>query len=244
MSKDDKKIAVVTGGTRGIGLEISRDLIAKGHYVIAFYAGNDAAAKEFKAETGCDAYKVDVSDLDACLAVAEKIKKKHGVVSVLVNNAGITRDGMLHKMTGDQWRDVITTNLNSCFNMCRAFVADMRDAKFGRIINISSINGQKGQLGQTNYAAAKAGMIGFTKSLALESARKGITANVVCPGYIQTEMTGAMDAAVLESIVKQIPQGRMGHASEIAAVVSFLASDEAAYITGATISANGGQYMA
>ncbi len=244
MNKEDKKIAIVTGGTRGIGLDISKDLIANGYFVVAIYAGNEAAAKAFKADTGCDAYKVDVSDLDACLAVAEKIKKKHGVVSVLVNNAGITRDGMLHKMTGDQWMDVITTNLSSCFNMCRAVIADMRAAGFGRVINISSINGQKGQLGQTNYAAAKAGMIGFTKSLALESARKGITANVICPGYIKTEMTEAMDAAVLESIVKQIPQGRMGQPSEIASIVSFLASDNAAYITGATISANGGQYMA
>ena len=240
----DKKVAIVTGGTRGIGLEISRELIAKGYHVAAIYAGNEAAAKAFKDETGHDAFKVDVSDLDACLAVAEKITKKLGAPAVLVNNAGITRDGMLHKMTADQWGDVITTNLNSCFNMCRAFITSMRDAKYGRIINISSINGQKGQLGQTNYAAAKAGMIGFSKALALESARKGITVNTICPGYIKTDMTEAMDAAVLESIVSQIPQGRMGQASEIAAIVSFLASDEAAYITGATISANGGQYMA
>lgn len=239
----DKKLAIVTGGTRGIGLDISRALAAEGYDVAAIYAGNDAAAKAFKEETGQHAYKLDVTDLDACLATVEKIEKKHGAVSVLVNNAGITRDGMLHKMAADQWNDVITTNLTSCYNMCRAVVPGMRDAKFGRIINISSINGQKGQLGQANYAAAKAGMLGFTKSLALESARKGITVNAICPGYIKTEMTGAMDAAVLESIVAQIPQGRMGQPDEIAAIVSFLASEKAAFITGATISANGGQYM-
>jgi acetoacetyl-CoA reductase len=239
----DKGIAIVTGGTRGIGLEISKGLIAEGYSVAALYAGNDGAAKDFKEETGQSAYKVDVCDLDACQAVVDKIVKKHGPVRVLVNNAGITRDGMLHKMSAESWNDVIATNLTSCFHMCRAVVSGMRDEGFGRIINISSINGQKGQLGQANYAAAKAGMLGFTKSLALESARKGITVNAICPGYIKTDMTESMDAAVLESIVKQIPQGRMGQPSEIAAIVSFLASEKAAFITGATISANGGQYM-
>lgn len=240
----DKKLAIVTGGTRGIGLDISRELIAKNYQVVAIYAGNEKAAKAFKEETGHEAYKADVTDLEACQAAVDKAVKKFGAPAVLVNNAGITRDGMLHKMDAGQWGDVIATNLTSCFNMCRAVIGAMREAGYGRIVNISSINGQKGQLGQTNYAAAKAGMIGFTKSLALESARKGITVNVVCPGYIKTDMTEAMDAAVLESIVKQIPQGRMGQPNEIAAVVSFLASDEAAYITGSTISANGGQYMA
>lgn len=240
----EKKIAIVTGGTRGIGLEISKALIADGYDVAALYAGNDGAAKSFKEETGQSAYKADVTDLESCTKVVEKLEKKYGAISVLVNNAGITRDGMLHKMSPDNWNDVITTNLTSCYNMCRAAIAGMREAKFGRIVNISSINGQKGQLGQANYAAAKAGMLGFTKSLALESARKGITVNAVCPGYIKTEMTEAMDAAVLQSIVGQIPQGRMGEPSEIAAIVSFLASDKAAFINGATISANGGQYMA
>lgn len=237
------KIAVVTGGTRGIGLEISKALIADGYKVAALYAGNDKAAKAFKEETGAEAFKCDVTNFEECEKVAEKISKKLGTVGVLVNNAGITRDGMLHKMDEDSWRNVIETNLTSCYNMCRVFVKDMRDANFGRIINISSINGQKGQMGQVNYSAAKAGMIGFTKALALESARKNITVNVVCPGYIKTEMTEAMDSAVLESIVKQIPIGRMGKPNEIAALVSFLASDKAAFITGATLTANGGQYM-
>lgn len=239
----DKKLAIVTGGTRGIGLEISKALIADGYQVAALYAGNEKTAKAFKDETGHATYKIDVTDMEACIAGVEKMIKKFGAPAVLVNNAGITRDGMLHKMTAEQWGAVITTNLTSCFNMCRAVMAAMRGAGFGRIINISSINGQKGQLGQTNYAAAKAGMLGFTKALALESARKGITVNAICPGYIKTEMTEAMDSAVLESIVKQIPQGRMGTPSEIAAIVSFLASEKAAFITGATVSANGGQYM-
>ena len=239
----DKNVAIVTGGTRGIGLDISKALIADGYQVAAIYAGNEAAAKAFKEDTGHAAYKLDVTDLDACTATAEKIEKKLGSVDVLVNNAGITRDGMLHKMSADDWSSVIDTNMTSLYNMCRAVIPGMRNKGFGRVINISSINGQKGQLGQTNYAAAKAGMLGFTKALALESARKGITVNAICPGYIKTDMTGAMDAAVLESIVSQIPQGRMGQPEEIAAIVSFLASEQAAFITGATISANGGQYM-
>lgn len=238
------KVAIVTGGTRGIGLEISKTLVEKGYKVAAFYAGNTEAAKKFESETGQKAYKVDVADLDACQKAVEKVEKDLGDVYALINNAGITRDGMMHKMSAENWHAVIETNLTSCFHMCRAVIVGMRDRKAGRIVNISSINGQKGQLGQTNYAAAKAGMIGFTKSLALESARKGVTVNAICPGYIKTEMTEAMDAAVLESIVSQIPVGRMGTPSEIAATVDFLMSNEAAFITGATLSANGGQYMA
>ncbi len=239
-----EKVAVVTGGTRGIGLEISKALIQKGYKVAAVYHGNEAAAKEFKAETGHAAYKLDVADFEACMKVMAKIEKDMGGIYALVNNAGITRDGMMHKMTSEQWHAVIETNLTSCFNVCRAVIEGMRERKGGRIVNISSINGQKGQLGQTNYAAAKAGMIGFGKSLALESARKGITVNTICPGYIKTEMTEAMDASVLESIISGIPLGRMGTPKEIAACVTFLLSDEAAFITGATLSANGGQYMA
>lgn len=236
-------VAVVTGGTRGIGLEISKALAKKKFKVAAIYHGNEEAAKRFKEESGGEAIKADVTDLDACVGAIKKIEKKLGNVEVLVNNAGITRDCMMHKMPQESWIDVINTNLNSCFNMCYAVTKQMRDQGYGRIINISSINGQKGQLGQTNYAAAKAGMIGFTKSLALESARKSITVNAICPGYIQTEMTESMDSAVLESIIKQIPVGRMGKPAEIAAIVAFLASKEAAFITGATITANGGQYM-
>lgn len=236
-------VAIVTGGTRGIGLEISKALIADGHKVAAIYAGNEEAAKAFKADTGHEAFKADVSDFDACQKVVEKITKKLGEVTILVNNAGITRDGMMHKMDADSWSSVIETNLTSCFSMSRAVIKGMRDAGYGRIINISSINGQKGQMGQCNYSAAKAGMLGFTKALALESARKGITVNAICPGYIKTEMTEAIDSAVLESIVKQIPAGRMGAPSEIASIVSFLSSESAAFINGATIAANGGQYM-
>lgn len=240
------KVAIVTGGTRGIGLEISRALIQDGYKVAAFYAGNEEAAKAFKDEAKAKgmAVKVDVADFSKCEKAVAKVEKELGPVSVLVNNAGITRDGMLHKMSEENWHSVIETNLTSCYNMSRSVVIGMRDRGFGRIVNISSINGQKGQLGQTNYSAAKAGMIGFTKALAQESARKGITVNAVCPGYIKTEMTEAIDSAVLESIIKQIPVGRMGVPGEIAAIVSFLASEDAAFITGATLSANGGQYMA
>ncbi|MCB9983195.1 MAG: acetoacetyl-CoA reductase [Rhodospirillales bacterium] len=237
------KVAIVTGGTRGIGKEISEGLIAEGYKIAAFYADNDAAAKAFKEKTEAKTYKVDVADLPACEKAVAKVERDLGPVGVLVNNAGITRDGMLHKMPEENWHVVIETNLTSCYNMCRAVITGMRDRGAGRIINISSINGQKGQLGQANYSAAKAGMLGFTKALALESARKGITVNAICPGYIKTEMTESMDSAVLESIVKQIPVGRMGTPKEIAALVSFLASDKAAFITGATLSANGGQYM-
>lgn len=239
-----KGVAIVTGGTRGIGLEISKALIADGFQVAAIYHGNDKAAKEMKEATGAEVFKADVASFEDCGRVVEKITKKMGAISVLVNNAGITKDGMLHKMPEADWHAVIETNLTSCFSMCRAVMSLMRDAGYGRVINISSINGQKGQMGQANYSAAKAGMLGFTKALALESARKGITVNAICPGYIKTEMTEAMDSAVLESIVKQIPTGRMGKPNEIAAMVAFLASDKAAFINGATIAVNGGQYMA
>lgn len=240
----DKGVAIVTGGTRGIGHEITKALVADGYKVAAIYHGNEEAAKACEKETGAKAFKCDVSDFAACHAVCEQIENSYGPVAVLVNNAGITRDGTLHKMTEDNWHAVIETNLTSCFNMCRAIINQMRERGYGRIINISSINGQKGQFGQTNYAAAKAGMIGFTKALALESAAKGITANVIAPGYIATDMTSAMKQEVLDSIVRQIPVARMGKPDEIAALVSFLASDKAGFITGATLSANGGQYMA
>lgn len=236
-----KGVAIVTGGTRGIGLEISKALKADGFKVAAIYHGNEEAAGEFKSVG--TAFKADVANYKACESAVAKIEDKLGEIKVLVNNAGITRDGMLHKMSPEDWHAVIETNLTSCFHMCRAVTAGMRDRNYGRIINISSINGQKGQLGQANYSAAKAGMLGFTRALALESARKNITVNAICPGYIKTEMTESMDSAVLESIIKQIPMGRMGKPGEIAALVAFLASEKASFITGASIAANGGQYM-
>ncbi len=237
------KVAIVTGGTRGIGLEITKALSKDGYKVAALYFGNNDAAQKCAEITGAVPYKVDVANYNECMKAVEDIEKNVGPVHVLVNNAGITRDGMLHKMDEDSWHSVIETNLTSCFNMCRAVINAMRGRSAGRIVNISSINGQKGQFGQTNYSAAKAGMIGFTKALAQESAAKGITVNVVCPGYIETEMTGAMKQEVLDSIIRGIPVARMGRPDEIAAVVSFLASDAAGFITGSTISANGGQYM-
>lgn len=237
------KVAVVTGGTRGIGLSITKALIEDGYKVAALYHGNDEAAKACEEDTGAKAYKVDVADFEGCEKAIESIISELGSISVLVNNAGITRDGMLHKMKPENWHEVIETNLTSCFNLCRIIVPHMRENKYGRIINISSINGQKGQFGQVNYSAAKAGMLGFTKALALESAGKGITVNAICPGYIETEMTLQMKQEVLDSIIRQIPVTRMGTTEEIAATVSFLASEKAAFITGSTISANGGQYM-
>ena len=234
------RTAVVTGGTRGIGAAISKALKAAGYKVVASYAGNDEAAAKFKAETGIEVRKFDVGDYDACAKALGEI----GQVDVLVNNAGITKDMMFHKMTKDQWYAVINTNLNSLFNMCRPVIDGMRERGFGRIINISSINGQKGQMGQTNYSAAKAGDIGFTKALAQENANKGITVNVICPGYIATEMVMAVPKEVLEkSIIPQIPVKRLGQPEEIARCVVFLASDDAGFITGATLAANGGQYM-
>ena len=239
------RVAVVTGGTRGIGAAIGKALKSSGYKVAAVYAGNDEAAQKFNSETGIAVYKWDVSSYEACAAGLQKVATDLGPVEVLVNNAGITRDTMFHRMKPEQWSAVINTNLNSLFNMCRQVIEGMRERKFGRIINISSINGQKGQFGQANYSAAKAGDIGFTKALALEGARAGITVNAICPGYINTGMVQAVPKDVLEkSILPLIPIGRLGEAEEIARCVVFLASDDAGLITGSTISANGGQYMA
>jgi acetoacetyl-CoA reductase len=238
------KTALVTGGTRGIGAAISLALKAAGYSVAANYAGNDAAAAAFTAETGIPAYKWSVADYDACVAGIAQVEVDLGPVAVLVNNAGITRDAMFHKMTPQAWREVIDTNLNGLFNMTHPLWSGMRDRKFGRVINISSINGQKGQAGQVNYSAAKSGDLGFTKALAQEGARAGITVNAICPGYIGTEMVRAIDPKVLaERIVPQIPVGRLGEPAEIARIAVFLASDDAGFITGSTISANGGQFV-
>ena len=238
------KLALVTGGTRGIGAAVSKALKDAGYTVAAVYHGNDAAAAEFKAATGIATFKWDVSNFDACKAGIASVEAALGPVAVLVNNAGVTRDSMFHKMTLDQWRAVIDTNLSSLFNMCRPVIEGMRDRGFGRIINISSINGQKGQMGQTNYSAAKAGDLGFTKALAQENAAKGVTVNAVCPGYIATEMVMAVPKDVLEkAILPQIPARRLGQPEEIARCVVFLAADDSGFITGATLSANGGQLM-
>jgi acetoacetyl-CoA reductase len=238
------RVAVVTGGTRGIGAAIAKALKAAGYKVAASYAGNDEAANKFKAETGINVYKWDVSNYDACVAGLKQIEADLGPVEVLVNNAGITKDAPFHRMTPEQWYAVINTNLNSLFNMSRPVWEGMRARKFGRIINISSINGQKGQFGQANYSASKAGDIGFTKALALEGARAGITVNAICPGYIATEMVMAVPKDVLEkNILPLIPAGRLGEPDEIARCVVFLASDDAGFITGSTLSANGGQVM-
>lgn len=239
------RTAVVTGGTRGIGAAIAKALKAAGYAVAANFAGNDEAAQAFKADTGIPVYKWDIASYEACAAGLKHVEAELGPVDVLVNNAGITRDAMFHRMQPEQWNAVINTNLNSLFNMCRPVIEGMRARKFGRIITISSINGQKGQVGQANYSAAKAGEIGFTKALAQESAKSGITVNAICPGYIATEMVKAMPQAVLEkSILPQIPLGRLGAPEEIARCVVFLASDDAGFITGSTLTANGGQYLA
>ena len=238
------RVALVTGGTRGIGAAISKSLKAAGYKVAASYAGNDAAAEKFKSETGIPVYKWDVSSFDACAAGVKQVEADLGPVDVLINNAGITKDGAFHKMTLDQWNAVINTNLGSLFNMTRPVIEGMRARKFGRVINISSINGQKGQMGQANYSAAKAGEIGFTKALAQESAKSGITVNAICPGYIATEMVKAMPKDVLEnSVLPLVPLGRLGEPEEVARCVLFLASDDASFITGSTLTANGGQYM-
>jgi acetoacetyl-CoA reductase len=238
------RVAVVTGGTRGIGAAISKALKGAGYKVAASYAGNDEAANKFKAETGINVYKWDVSNYDACVEGLKKVEADLGPVEVLVNNAGITKDAPFHRMTPDQWYAVINTNLNSLFNMTRPLWEGMRARKFGRVINISSINGQKGQFGQANYSSAKAGDIGFTKALALEGARAGITVNAITPGYINTEMVQAVPKDVLEkNILPLIPIGRLGEPEEIARCVVFLASDDAGLITGSTLSANGGQIM-
>ena len=238
------RVAIVTGGTRGIGAAICRALKSAGYSVAAGYAGNDEAAQKFKAETGIAIYKWTVASYEDCVQALKQIEADLGPVDVLVNNAGITRDAMLHRMKPEQWTEVLNTNLNSLFNMCRPLIEGMRARKFGRIINISSINGQKGQMGQTNYSAAKAGEIGFTKALAQEGARVGVTVNAIAPGYINTEMVQAVPKDVLEkSILPLIPLGRLGEPGEIARCVVFLASDDAGFITGSTLTANGGQYI-
>jgi acetoacetyl-CoA reductase len=238
------RVALVTGGTRGIGAAISKALKTAGYQVAASYAGNDEAANAFKAATGIPVYKWDVASFEACVDGIKKVEAELGPVDVLINNAGITRDGAFHKMTLEQWNVVINTNLGSLFNMTRPIIEGMRVRKFGRIINISSINGQKGQFGQVNYSAAKAGDIGFTKALALENARGGITVNAICPGYINTEMVQAVPKDVVEkNILPMIPVNRLGEPEEIARAVVFLASDDAGYITGSTLTINGGQYQ-
>lgn len=237
------RVAVVTGGSRGIGEAISLALKDAGFQVVATYAGNDEKAAKFTEDTGIPTYKFDVGDYEACQAAVQKIESEVGPVEVLVNNAGITRDSTMHKMTFDQWDQVIKTNLTSCFNMCKAVFDGMRGRSFGRIVNIGSINGQAGQYGQVNYAAAKSGIHGFTKALAQEGAAKGITVNAIAPGYIATEMVRAVPENVLEKIVARIPVGRLGEASEIARGVAFLVSDNAGFITGSTLSINGGQHM-
>ena len=237
------RVAVVTGGTRGIGIAIAVALKNAGYKVAANYAGNDEAAKKCSAETGIATYKFDVSDFQQCQAAVKKIAADLGPIEVLVNNAGITRDGTIHRMTFEQWNAVIQTNLTSCFNMCRSVIDGMRERNFGRIVNIGSINGQAGQYGQVNYAAAKSGIHGFTKALAQEGAGKGITVNAIAPGYIDTDMVRAVPEEVLKKIVARIPVGRLGKADEIARGVLFLVADEGGFITGSTLSINGGQHM-
>ncbi|MEM9810181.1 MAG: acetoacetyl-CoA reductase [Pseudomonadota bacterium] len=238
------KVAIVTGGTRGIGYAISQRLKEDGMTVAAIYGGNTEAAQTCAQEIGVSTYQCDVSDYDACEETIAKIESELGDVAVLVNNAGITRDGAFHKLTPDQWRQVMSTNLDSVFNMTRPLINGMRDRGFGRIVTISSINGQKGQFGQSNYSAAKAGVLGFTRALAQETARKGITVNAIAPGYIATDMVAAMKQEVLDSIVAQIPVGRLGTPEEMGHAVSFLASEHAGFITGSVLTANGGQYIA
>jgi len=235
---------LVTGGTRGIGRAIVERLKADGMKVAAGYSGNAAAAEACARELGVMVIKGNVGNFTDCQNAAEAVAAELGPIDVLVNNAGITRDGVFHKMTSEQWGEVIRVNMDSVFNMTRHVIEGMRDRGWGRIINISSINGQKGQMGQTNYSAAKAGMIGFTKALALENAKKGITVNAIAPGYIDTEMVQAVPPKVLESIIAQIPVGRLGRGEEIADMVAFLAGERAGYVTGATLTLNGGQYMA
>ncbi len=237
------RVALVTGGTRGIGAAIAMGLKEAGYTVAANYGGNDEVANKFKDETGISVYKFDVSDFDATQAAVQQIEADLGPVDVLVNNAGITRDGTMHRMTKDQWQAVLDTNLGSCFNCCRAVIDGMRERGFGRIVNIGSVNGQAGQYGQVNYAAAKSGIHGFTKALAQEGAAKGITVNAIAPGYIDTDMVRAVPPNVLEKIVAKIPVGRLGKASEIARGVLFLVSDDGGFVTGSTLSLNGGQHM-
>lgn len=237
------RVALVTGGTRGIGEAISVRLKEAGYTVAANYAGNDEAAQAFKDKYGINVYKFDVSSFDGCTEAVAKITSDSGPIEVLINNAGITRDGTIHKMSKENWRAVLDTNLGSCFNLSRNVIDSMREHNFGRIVNIGSINGQAGQYGQVNYAAAKSGIHGFTKALAQEGASKGITVNAIAPGYIATDMVRAVPEKVLEKIVAKIPVGRLGEADEIARAVEFLVSDDAGFITGSTLSINGGQHM-
>ncbi|NEX92160.1 beta-ketoacyl-ACP reductase [Caulobacter sp. 17J65-9] len=238
-----QRVAMVTGGTRGIGRAICERLKADGFKVAAGYSGNEEAAQACARDLGVMVVKGNVGQFDDCARAVASVEAELGPVDVLVNNAGITRDGFFHKMTPQQWYEVIRVNMDSVFNMTRQVIEGMRERGYGRIVNISSINGQKGQVGQTNYSAAKAGMIGFTKALALENAKKGITVNCIAPGYIDTEMVASVPQNVLDQIVGQIPVGRLGRGDEIADMVSFLAGERAGYVTGATLSLNGGQYM-
>jgi len=237
------RVAIVTGGTRGIGAATCVALRDAGYRVAANYGSNDTRAEAFKAETGIPVYKFDVSDFAACAAGVKRIETDSGSVDVLVNNAGITRDATLHRMSFEQWKEVIDTNLGSCFNMSRAVFTGMRERKFGRIVNVGSINGQAGQYGQVNYAAAKSGIHGFTKALAQEGAAHGVTVNAIAPGYIDTDMVAAVPERVLEKIIERIPVGRLGKAHEIARAIQFLVADDAGFITGSTLSVNGGQHM-
>ena len=237
------RVALVTGGTRGIGEAISIELKNAGYTVAANYGGNDQRAKEFTERTGIPAYKFDVGDFDACQTGIAQVKKDLGPIEILVNNAGITRDGTMHKMDFERWNTVIQTNLSSCFNTCRAVIDDMRANSFGRIVNIGSVNGQAGQYGQVNYASAKSGIHGFTKALALEGASKHITVNAIAPGYENTEMVQAVPENVLEKIIGTIPVRRLGEAHDIARAILFLVADDAGFITGSTLSINGGQHM-
>ncbi|WP_454887498.1 acetoacetyl-CoA reductase [Sphingomonas oryzagri] len=238
------RVALVTGGTRGIGAAISQILKSDGYRVAATYQGDDAAASRFRASHEIPVYRWNVADESECRQGVEQVEADLGPIDILINNAGITRDASLHKMSWEQWRAVLATNLDSMFTMTRAVIAGMRDRAFGRIVNISSINGQKGQVGQTNYSAAKAGVIGFTKALAQESAAKGITVNAVCPGYIDTDMVAAVPEAARQRIIAGIPVGRLGHADEVAEAVRYLVSDGAAFCTGSVLTLNGGQYIA
>jgi acetoacetyl-CoA reductase len=237
------RVALVTGGTRGIGAEISRALHRAGRTVVASFAGNQTAANAFKEETGIDILRFDAGDFEQCKQAVETITSSHGPIEILVNNAGITRDGTMGRMTRDMWDAVLDTNLGSCFNLSKLTFDGMRAKKFGRIVNIGSINGQAGQYGQVNYAAAKSGIHGFTKALAQEGARFGITVNAIAPGYVDTEMVRAVPDDVLQKIIARIPVGRLGHAEDIARGVVFLTADEADFVTGSTLSINGGQHM-
>jgi acetoacetyl-CoA reductase len=237
------RVAIVTGGTRGIGAAISQALKDRGHTVVANYAGNEEKAKAFSESSGIATYKWDVGDHEACLAGVKQVEAEVGPIDIVVNNAGITRDGTLHRMTFDDWNEVMRINLGGCFNMAKATFGGMRERGWGRIINIGSINGQAGQYGQVNYAAAKSGIHGFTKALAQEGAKFGVLVNAIAPGYIDTDMVAAVPEPVLEKIVAKIPVGRLGNAYEIARAVAFLASENAGFVTGSTLSINGGQHM-